>query len=93
MSFTVKQDSVIMGVTEFRNNIPNLLKKHKTDEEIIITNRDKPLGVLIDFAKYQKIQEIMEYAEDFILTQMVEKGKKHKGKNTSLEALEKEYGI
>ena len=93
MSFTVKKDSVIMGVTEFRNNIPNLLKKDHTDEEIIITNRDKPLGVLIDFAKYQKLQEIMEYAEDFVLSKMVKGGKKHKGKNVSLKTLEKEYGI
>jgi len=92
MPFTVKQDSVIMGVTEFRNNIPNLLKE-KHDEEIIIVNRDKPLGVLIDFNKYQSMQDLLEIAEDYILAEMVRESKKTKGKLLSQEEMEKKYGI
>ena len=92
MPFTVKQDSVIMGVTEFRNNIPSLLKENH-EEEIIIVNRDKPLGVLINFNKYQSMQDLLEIAEDYILSEMVKESKKIKGKMLSQEEMEARYGI
>ncbi|HOK39965.1 MAG TPA: type II toxin-antitoxin system prevent-host-death family antitoxin [bacterium] len=79
MPFKIKQDSIIMGVTEFRNNIPSLLKENY-DEEIIIVNRDKPFGVLINFKKYQNMQELIEIAEDYFPSEMVKESKKIKGK-------------
>ncbi len=92
MAFTVKNDSTIMGVTEFRSNIPALLNG-KHEEEIIVVNRDKPLGVLMDFDKYQKIQDLLEIAEDYILSEMVKEGKQKKGKYLTQLQMENKYGL
>ena len=64
--FTVKKDTTFVGVSELRNKIEEILqesKKHK----ILIGKRNKPVAVLMDMERYNKMEEALEILEDFAL--------------------------
>jgi prevent-host-death family protein len=63
---TVKEDTTLVGISEFRTNIEGILeesKKHK----IVIGKRNKPVAVLLDMEKYSRMEHALEILEDFAL--------------------------
>ena len=63
---TVNEDTTIIGVSELRTHIDQILeesKKHK----IIIGRRNKPIAVIMDMEKYNKMEAVLELLEDFAL--------------------------
>ncbi len=63
---TIKEETTIVGVSEMRTKMDEILaasRKHM----VIIEKRNKPLAVLIDAVRYAKMEERMEVLEDFVL--------------------------
>ena len=90
---TVDEKTTIVGVAELRNEIVKVikeLKKHK----VILTRRNKPVGVLIDYNEYEKISRIEEEFEDIVLGLIARERSQRKGRRTiTLEDAEKKVGL
>ncbi len=66
------------------------IKKHR----VILTKRNKPLGVIIDYKEYEHMQEMLEEAEDFVLGAIAGERLKRKGRKAiTLDEAEKEVGL
>ncbi len=90
---TVDEKTTIVGVAELRDEIVKVikeLKKHK----VILTRRNKPVGVLIDYDEYEKISRIEEEFEDLVLGLIARERSQRKGRRTiTLEDAEKKVGL
>ncbi len=64
--FKVKDKAFVMGVSELRKAIPDLVSGLK-DEKIILTKKGKPIAVLYAFEKYEQQEELLDALEDIVL--------------------------
>jgi len=89
----VKEDTAILGVSELRTKTAYVLeeiKKHK----VILTKRNKPVGVIMDYDEYEKLSALFEELEDVVLVGIAEKRLKRKDKKSvTLEEAEKKVGL
>jgi prevent-host-death family protein len=86
---TVEEKTTLVGVTELRKVINEILEKLKSTK-VILTKRNKPVGVLVDYGEFRQIEEIMEALEDYILGTLAKERAQRKGKKVmSLEEAEK----
>ena len=76
---TVEEKTTLVGVTELRKVSKEILGKLKSNK-VILTKRNKPVGVLVDYGEFREIEEIMEALEDYILGTLAEERAKRKGK-------------
>ena len=90
---TVKEDTTFVGITEMRKMIPKLLKKIKR-EKVVLTRRNQPIGVLVDYEEFERIEEMMDLIEDHVLGKLADERASRKGRKTiSLEEAEKRVGL
>ena len=63
---TVKEDTTLVGISELRTHIDEILeqtKKHK----VLIGKRNKPVAVLINMEKFHQMEATLDLLEDFAL--------------------------
>jgi prevent-host-death family protein len=90
---TVEGKTTLVGVAELRKITKEVLEKLKSNK-VILTKRNKPVGVLLDYGEFRKIEEIMEALEDYILGTLSKKRAQRKGKKViSLEEAERKLGL
>ena len=90
---TVDEKTTIVGVAELRDQVGEVLKQLKK-HKVILTRRNKPVGVLLDYDEYEKISRIEEEFEDLVLGLMAKERAQRKGRKTvSLEEAEKKVGL
>lgn len=63
---TVKQNTTLVGVSELRKGIEKILEAARKGL-VIIEKRHKPAAVLMANEEYEKMQQILETAEDLVL--------------------------
>ena len=63
---TVKQNTTLVGVSELRKGIEKILEKAK-EGLVVIEKRHKPTAVLMSTEEYERMQEMLELAEDIVL--------------------------
>lgn len=63
---TVKENTTLVGVSELRNGIEKILEKARKGL-IVIEKRHKPTAVIMSNKEYERIQELLETAEDIVL--------------------------
>ena len=63
---TVKEDTTLVGVSELRTNLDKILEKSKK-HKVLIEKRHKPIAVLVDMEKYQRMEAALELLEDYAL--------------------------
>ena len=63
---TVKENTTLVGVSELRKGIEKILERAKKSL-VIIEKRHRPRGVLMSSEEYERIQNILEIAEDLVL--------------------------
>ena len=63
---TIKENTTLVGVSELRRGIDKILAKTR-EGVVIIEKRHKPTAVLMSNEEYEKMQYIMETAEDIVL--------------------------
>jgi prevent-host-death family protein len=90
---TVEGKTTLVGVAELRKITKEVLEKLKSNK-VILTKRNKPVGVLLDYGEFRKIEEIMEALEDYILGTLAKERAQRKGKKViSLEEAERKLGL
>jgi prevent-host-death family protein len=90
---TVKEDTTVIGVTELRKMIPEVLKKIKR-EKVILTRRNQPIGILVDYQEFERIEQMIDLIEDHLLGKLASDRASRKNRRTvSLEAAEKKVGL
>ncbi len=87
-------DQDIRPMSEFRSGVASFIKQvHETKRPLVITQHGKGVGVLLDVAEYEAMQEKIELLEDIqtSITQINDgKGINHRdAKNMVLSRLEK----
>jgi prevent-host-death family protein len=60
---TVKENTTIVGVSELRSKLEQVLKASKYSK-IIINQRNKPVAVLMDIDVYNRLDELIEEWSD-----------------------------
>jgi len=88
--FTVKENTTIVGVSEIRTKIDEIIKAAK-NSKILIKKRNKFLAVLLDLEKYNEMEEILDTLEDIALGYLAKEREK-KSKSTdyiNIEEVEK----
>jgi len=60
---TVKENTTIVGVSELRTKLEEVLKASKYSK-IIINQRNKPIAVLMDIDVYNRLDELIEEWSD-----------------------------
>ena len=63
---TVKENTTLVGVSELRKGIEKILERAQKSL-VIIEKRHKPRGVLMSSEEYERIQNVLETAEDLVL--------------------------
>ena len=90
---TVEEKTTLVGIAELRKLTKEILEKLKSSK-VILTRRNKPVGILIDYEEFRQIEEIMEALEDYILGTLARERAKRKGKKfISLNEAEKRVGL
>ena len=90
---TVEGKTTLVGVAELRKITKEVLEKLKSNK-VILTKRNKPVGVLLDYGEFRRIEEIMEALEDYILGTLAKERAQRKGKKViSLEEAEGKLGL
>ena len=64
LSFSDVLQKKVVDVDDLRNRLTNILAKLPKEGEIVITQRGKPKGVLIDMASYLEWEELQEQIAD-----------------------------
>ena len=76
---TVEEKTTIVGVAELRKMIPDILEKVKSSK-VILTRRNKPVGVIVDYEEYKKMEEIIDTFEDYVLGYLAKERAQRKDK-------------
>jgi prevent-host-death family protein len=89
----VEEDVSFIGISELRKETPTLLKELRQGR-VILTRRNKPVGVIINYSEYEHMKNLMERVEDMILgyTAKIRTDSKKK-KYISLEEAERRVGL
>ncbi|MDH5742941.1 MAG: type II toxin-antitoxin system Phd/YefM family antitoxin, partial [Candidatus Aminicenantes bacterium] len=62
--------------------------------KVILTRRNKPVGVIVDYEEYKKMEEIIDTFEDYVLGHLARERAQRKGKKwIILEETEKRLGL
>jgi prevent-host-death family protein len=80
-------------VSELRKGMKDVMEEIKT-RKVIRTKRNKPIGVLIDYEEFKKMEDLVEAVQDFILGQTAQERTRRKDKKwVTLEEVEKKLGL
>ncbi|MBU3933180.1 MAG: type II toxin-antitoxin system Phd/YefM family antitoxin [Candidatus Omnitrophica bacterium] len=80
----IKEDSTLVGVSELRTKMDEILKESKL-HKIIIEKRNKPVAVLMSLEKYKHIEEALDLLEDRALGYLAKEREK---KSTSKDYID-----
>ena len=90
---TVEEKSTIVGLAELRKVMRNVLQEMKT-HKVILTKRNRPVGVLVDYQEFRRMEGIIGALEDFVLGNMARERAQRKGRKTlTLEEVERKLGL
>jgi prevent-host-death family protein len=91
--WTVEEKTTIVGVAELRKAMKDVIEEIKT-RKVILTKRNKPIGVLINYEDFKKMEDLVEAIQDFILGQMAQERTRRQDKKwVTLEEVEKKLGL
>jgi prevent-host-death family protein len=66
---TVKENTTLVGVSEMRTHMEDILEASRMGK-VIIEKRHKPYAVLIDAARYARMEERLDFLEDLALASL-----------------------
>jgi len=90
---TVEGKSTIVGLAELRKVMRNVLQEMKT-HRVILTKRNRPVGVLVDYEEFRRMEGVIEALEDFVLGNMARERAQRKNRKTlTLEEVERKLGL
>ncbi|MCX6575046.1 MAG: type II toxin-antitoxin system Phd/YefM family antitoxin, partial [Candidatus Aminicenantes bacterium] len=63
---TVEEKTTIVGVAEMRKVMKEVLEEIKKNR-VVLTKRNKPVGVILDYQEFKKMEELVDTLEDYVL--------------------------
>ena len=63
---TVKEDTTLVGISEFRTHADEILEESKK-HQVLIGRRNKPVAVLLNMEKFHQMEATLDLLEDFAL--------------------------
>ena len=90
----VKEDSALVGISEFRTKAEAIFNELK-NRKVIIEKRNKPIAVLLSLKKYEEMEELFEWIEDNALGYIAREREisSPKAKYISLQEASKKIGL
>lgn len=90
---TVKENATIVGVAEIRKSMKDVLEEMKT-HRVILMRRNKPVGVLVDYEEFRRMEETLEALEDEAFARLAaERAGRKDRKSVTIEEAEKRLGV
>lgn len=90
---TVNEDTALIGVAELRTKAADVLKEIKK-HRVVLTKRNKPVGIIMDYAEYERIERVMEEVEDIVLGNIArERLERNDREAITLEEAERRVGL
>lgn len=92
--YTISDTTTLVPFSELRTKLDEVLKALKTSK-VVLERRKRPFAVLVPIEKYEKMEELLEMAEDRALGYIAkEREAKAKTKDyLSLDEAEKKVGL
>ncbi len=85
----VEERSTIVGVTELRKVMKDILREIKNNK-VILTRRNQPVGVILDYEEFMRRERLLEALEDRVLGGIaLERAGRKDRKTITLEEVEK----
>ena len=78
---TVKENTTLVGISEFRTKADAIFNQLKSSK-VIIERRNRPIAVMVSIKKYEELGEMLGWIEDSALGYLAkerEKQRKEKG--------------
>jgi prevent-host-death family protein len=90
----VDEQTALVGLSELRTSAPKLLKFLQT-HKVILTKRNKPVGVVIDFEEYKEMERLIDLIEDTGLAHLAREREKKTKKESYLthEEMKRRAGL
>jgi prevent-host-death family protein len=90
----VDEQTALIGLSELRTAAPKLLKYLQT-HKVILTRRNKPVGVMMDYDEYKKMEALIDLIEDTALGQIARERHKSAKKESylTLEETKRRVGL
>lgn len=79
----IDEHTTLIGLSELRTAAPKLLKFLQT-HKVVLTKRNKPVGVVIEYEEFKKMAELIEMIEDTALGQIAMEREKRAKKGSYL---------
>jgi len=91
---TVDERTTIVGVSELRTGVPKILSELKGNK-VILTRRNKPVGVMVDYEEYTRMEKLTEALEDMVLGHLAKEraAKSRKEDYIELKEMERLVGL
>jgi len=90
--YSITSDLDLISTTQLRTQIPKVTKKLKT-KNVIVTSRNKPVGVFIDYDKFKFYQEMEEEYTDYSILKIAEARDTKNAKTVSHKTVMKKFGL
>jgi len=89
----VEEKTTLVGVSELRKVMTDVLEEIKTNR-VVLTRRNRPVGIIIDYKEFNKMEETIEALEDQVLGQLAgHRASRKSMKSLTLEQAEKKVGL
>jgi prevent-host-death family protein len=89
----IKENATIVGVAEIRKVMKEVLEEMKTSR-VILTKRNRPVGVLVDYEEFRHMEKLLEALEDHVLgSAAAERAGRKDRRWVPLEEAEKKLGL
>lgn len=88
-----REDVTVVGVAELGKEGARLveeLRRHR----VVVTRKNKPVGVLLRYEDYRRMRVVMERLEDLVLAHEAKRRASRRGRKTiALEEAERRVGL
>ncbi len=82
--FTIKHSATLASISELRTHSEQILSQLK-ENRVILERHKKPVAVMVDYAQYEKIEVMLELAEDLVLGTLAMERDRRSGKKDFLD--------
>jgi PHD/YefM family antitoxin component YafN of YafNO toxin-antitoxin module len=73
---TVKEKTTIASISELRNKSEAILHSLKSNR-VILERHKHPIAVMLDYKRFELMEEMIDFAEDYILGAMAQQRDKN----------------
>ncbi len=63
---TIRNSATLASISELRSKSEQILSRLK-ENRVILERHKKPIAVMLDYAQYEKLEAMLEMAEDLVL--------------------------